>query len=81
MDDHRIPVPSIHTVKNTFNITKTRNNRLTKTKKMLKLQKKKYTNQKCNDVAFRKHGVPQETRRTVNPLRGKTEFPANKLLR
>ena len=25
-----------------------------------------------------RHGVPQERRRTVNPLRGKTEFLANK---
>ena len=28
-----------------------------------------------------RHGVPQERRRTVNPLRGKTEFLSNELLR
>ena len=27
------------------------------------------------------NGVPQERRRTVNPLRGKTEFLANEILR
>ena len=27
------------------------------------------------------HGVPQERRRTVNPLRGKTEFLANKTIK
>ena len=35
-------------------------------------------NQHFNNIM---HGVPQERRRTVNPLQGKTEFLANKILR
>ena len=40
--------------KKDINITKARNNSPNKTKKMLDIQKNKYTNQTFNDVAFPK---------------------------
>ena len=54
MKDHKIPILSVHMVKNTLKFTNKWNNHLTKTNNMLKIQKNKDTNQTFNDVGFPK---------------------------
>ena len=56
MKNQNISIVIIVLVINTLNIKNTKKNHQTKTKKMLKIQNKKYNNQNFNDVAFTNQG-------------------------